>query len=130
MSDIQAAIGLAQLQDLQHRVDKKRVIFEKYAQAFEGLKTQSETSGAQSNRWLSAFVFENPLLTMNSLASYDIETRLSWKPMHLQPIFKDAISYLDGTSEYLFKSVLCLPSGVGLTEQQQDYVIDHLKKAT
>jgi dTDP-4-amino-4,6-dideoxygalactose transaminase len=51
-----------------------------------------------------------------------IETRLLWKPMHLQPVFKDYPFYGDGTSERLFDSGLCLPSSASLSDDQIHYV--------
>jgi dTDP-4-amino-4,6-dideoxygalactose transaminase len=51
-----------------------------------------------------------------------IETRPLWKPMHLQPVFKDCPFYGDGTSERLFNSGLCLPSGASLSDEQIHYV--------
>ncbi len=51
-----------------------------------------------------------------SLEKDNIESRPLWKPMHLQPVFKDCLAYMNGTAEYLFKQGLCLPSGSKLSK--------------
>ena len=54
------------------------------------------------------------------LEALDIEARPTWKPMHLQPVFQDCPSRLDGTSARIFERGLCLPSGSSLTPEDQD----------
>ena len=56
----------------------------------------------------------------------NIETRPLWKPMHQQPVFASAKSYLNGTSDKLFKNGLCLPSGSNLTEEEFDRIFKSL----
>jgi dTDP-4-amino-4,6-dideoxygalactose transaminase len=46
--------------------------------------------------------------------------------MHLQPVFSDAPAYTDGTSERLFHTGLCLPSGSNLTREQKNFVVDSI----
>ena len=57
------------------------------------------------------------------LDALGVETRPLWKPMHLQPVFKDAPAYVNGVSEQLFRCGLCLPSGPCVGEEQIEYVI-------
>jgi dTDP-4-amino-4,6-dideoxygalactose transaminase len=57
-----------------------------------------------------------------ALETKNIETRPLWKPMHLQPVFKDAPFYGNGTSERLFDIGLCLPSGPTLTDKDIERV--------
>ena len=52
-----------------------------------------------------------------------IETRPLWKPMHKQPVYKDAPAYVNGVSEELFKKGLCLPSGPCVTEEDVKYIV-------
>ena len=59
-----------------------------------------------------------------ALESHNIESRPLWKPMHLQPIFKDAPYYGTGVSEKLFASGLCLPSGSNMTRDEQNKVLE------
>ena len=54
----------------------------------------------------------------------NIESRPLWKPMHLQPVFKDCLAYTNGVSEALFRDGVCLPSGSALTEEELQRVCD------
>ena len=58
-----------------------------------------------------------------------IEARPLWKPMHKQPVYKDAAAYLNGVSESLFKVGLCVPSGPLVTEENVHYIADTIKDA-
>ena len=58
----------------------------------------------------------------------NIESRPLWKPMHLQPVYKDAPAYVNGVSEELFKKGLCLPSGPMVTDDDFDYIIETIKR--
>ncbi len=57
-----------------------------------------------------------------------IESRPLWKPMHKQPVYKDAPSYVNGVSETLFKRGLCLPSGPCVTDEQVAFITEEIKK--
>jgi len=137
MSDVQAAIGIGQLNEIEKRVAKKRKIFQTYQnalEAFDFISFQKEEEHGYSNRWLSCIRLsekapKNALTIKNILQKDKIETRLSWNPLHLQKAFHPSENYTDGTSEKLFQSVLCLPSGIGLTKRDQQYVIKKLKES-
>ena len=58
-----------------------------------------------------------------------IETRPLWKPMHKQPVYKNAPAYVNGVSEYFFKVGLCVPSGPCVSEEQVHYIVDCIKEA-
>ncbi len=58
-----------------------------------------------------------------------IESRPLWKPMHKQPVFKNAPSYTNGVSEAMFKRGLCLPSGPMVTDEDIAYIIENIKNA-
>ena len=58
----------------------------------------------------------------------NIESRPLWKPMHLQPVFKDCTSYVNGVSEDLFNRGLCLPSGTNMTTHNIRRVVDTIKE--
>ena len=62
-----------------------------------------------------------------ALAHENIESRPLWNPMHLQPIFKNCASYLNGVSEDLFNRGLCLPSDNKMTAEQQERIIEVIK---
>lgn len=55
-----------------------------------------------------------------------IEARPLWKPMHLQPVFRNAPAYCNGTSEELFRCGLCLPSGPCVTEEDVHYIVEQI----
>jgi UDP-N-acetylbacillosamine transaminase len=66
---------------------------------------------------------------MKKLRVNEIESRPLWNPMHLQPLFKNAKSYLNGRSEELFKKGLCLPSGTTLTKNQVKEICEIIKSS-
>ena len=59
----------------------------------------------------------------------DVEARPLWKPMHKQPVYKNAPAYVNGVSEYFFKVGLCVPSGPCVSEEQVRYIVDTIKNA-
>ena len=56
-----------------------------------------------------------------------IEARPVWKPMHKQPVYKDAPAYLNGVSEAIFKVGMCLPAGPYVTDEDVKYIVDTIK---
>lgn len=139
MSNVCAAIGRGQMEVLPERIQQRRKNYERYASELSvvpGFSFLPEPEGFFSNRWLTT-ILVNPDQTGGitredirlTLERENIESRPLWKPMHLQPIFKNAPFYGDGTSEKLFEQGLCLPSGSNMTAEEQDRVIYHIKKA-
>ena len=59
----------------------------------------------------------------------DVEARPLWKPMHKQPVYKNAPAYVNGVSEYFFKVGLCVPSGPCVSEEQVEYIVNCIKNA-
>jgi dTDP-4-amino-4,6-dideoxygalactose transaminase len=137
MSNICAGIGRGQMTVLQERVAKRREVFFKYQKFLNdipGVSFQNEPEEFFSNRWLTAIVL-NPAQAPNgvsnetvrlSLESQNIESRPLWKPMHLQPVFKEAPYYGNKISEDLFHKGLCIPSGSNLTEGEFDRIISNI----
>ena len=64
-----------------------------------------------------------------ALDAAGIESRPLWKPMHCQPVYKDAPAYVNGVSESLFKRGLCLPSGPCVTDEDVAYIVSCIKAA-
>ena len=64
-----------------------------------------------------------------ALDAAGIESRPLWKPMHKQPVYKDAPAYVNGVSEALFKVGLCLPSGPCVTDEDIKYIVEQIKAA-
>jgi len=140
MSNICAGIGRGQMEVLQQRVERRREIFDQYRQLLqgaEGISLLEEPAGYFSNRWLTTILID-PALTGGAdremlrlmLEKENIECRPLWKPMHLQPIFKDYPFYGDGTSERLFDQGLCLPSGSNMTDAEWDRITAVLNSFT
>lgn len=125
MSNIVAAIGRGQMEVLAQRVDRRREIFAMYREFFKEIpeiKFMPELANTRGNRWLSAFYMDKKLKTtpdelIKALEEHNIESRPLWKPMHSQPVFKDAPHLTNGFSEMLFERGLCLPSGSSMDDE-------------
>jgi dTDP-4-amino-4,6-dideoxygalactose transaminase len=140
MSNVLAGIGRGQLEVLNDRIIARRNNFERYKQFFSKynnngfhIQFQEEPVGFFSNRWLTCILVDsakNKGLTREvirlAMDVENIETRPLWKPMHQQPIFANAKSYLNGVSDNLFENGLCLPSGTNLTEADFTRIFDCL----
>lgn len=132
MSNIVAGIGRGQLEVIDERVAQRRANNEFYFRELghiKGINFLREFEGAFSNFWLTTIIVDDKLtggVTREdirlALEKQNIESRPLWKPMHLQPIFKDYPAYLDGTSEMLFEKGLCLPSGSNLTDNDRERI--------
>ena len=142
MSNVLAGIGRGQLRVLEQRVSQRRRVFERYREALADLpqmRWMPEPEDCHSTRWLSCFTLDGVYATerceyvMRALERHAIEARPVWKPMHLQPLFRQAPYFAHGpaqdVSARLFESGVCLPSGSNMSEEQQDRVIAHLRHA-
>lgn len=135
MSNICAGIGRGQMEVLPQRVLQRRANFDwykKHLADLDAIRFLEEPEGFYSNRWLTTVLVKHPVVTRETirtaLEKENIESRPLWKPMHCQPVFKDAPFYGDGTSEKLFNDGLCLPSGSNLTEGERDRILTEIKK--
>ena len=133
MSNVLAAIGVAQMKVIEDRVLKKREIFEWYKECLsdvEEIHMMPELKNSRGNRWLTALTFEKTDFNevMEGLEEINVESRPLWKPMHMQKLFKDAKSYLDGTSEALFTKGLCVASSTVMTKEDVKMICDKIKK--
>ena len=132
MSNIVAAIGRGQMEVVSERVTKKREIFEKYKTLLPNTTFMPEIAGSRGTRWLTCALFDDinqPNKIRVALNAKNIESRPLWKPMHLQPLFKDAPSVINGVSERLFQNGLCLPSGTALLDWQIELVAGYVLEA-
>lgn len=133
MSNILAAIGVAQMNVLHERITKRRQIFEWYREELDNISEitfMPELPDSLGNRWLTTLIFErtDPNHIRLSLEEENIESRPLWKPMHLQPLFKNALSTQNGTSQKFFEKGLCLPSGTQMNRDHVKRVCTLLKK--
>jgi len=137
MSNVVAGIGRGQLLHLEEHKARKREIYERYK---EGLKDLPLTMNpylpeSDPNFWLSCILLDEgvkvtPAQIMEKLNQENIESRPLWKPMHMQPVFKDndfIVANGQAVNEDLFARGLCLPSDIKMTELQQQQVIDIIK---
>lgn len=137
MSNVLAAIGRGQLKVLDERIRARRNIFGLYASRLadlDGVTFMPEASFGRSTRWLTALTVDPEQAgvaaadIIDDLASRNIEARPVWKPLHLQPLFRDCPYYPhsenESVSDKLFHNGLCLPSGSQMSENVQQRVID------
>ena len=133
MSNVLAAIGVAQMEVLDERVNRRREIFELYkAQLgkYEEIQFMPEIQGSRGNRWLTTLTFDktDPRKVIDQLEASNIESRPLWKPMHMQPLFTNDIVIEDGTSQRLFEQGICLPSGSSMKEKDIMRVCNTVEK--
>ena len=136
LSNVCAAIGLGQLEVLDERVMQKRKINEYYKNELSSINEISfldENEGIFSNFWLTTILLDkNSAIDREELRLHlekdNIESRPLWKPMHLQDIFSNCKSYVNGVSEDLFKRGLCLPSGTNMTNEEINRVVTKIKE--
>lgn len=137
MNNLAASIGLAQLEQLNAWVEKRRLINQRYKELLDGLpgiSFQEEQKGVFSNFWLSTILIDPEISGTTNInlrtefLNNDIETRFLWKPLHLQPVFKDMPFYGGNVAKSLFKKGLCLPSSVNLTFEDQEFIVSHIEK--
>lgn len=131
MSNVLAAIGVGQLEVIEERVAKKREIFGWYREFLGNIKEinfMPELENSRGNRWLTALTFEHtdPAKVMKALEEINVESRPLWKPMHQQPLFKDAIKIIDGTSDNLYAKGLCVASSTTMTREDVKMVCDKI----
>lgn len=132
LSNLLAAFGRGQLATLAERIDRRRHLRKLYEHAFadvDGVDLQPIADGQEPNYWLTCITVDPARAGFSAeslrihLEAHDIESRPTWKPMHLQPVFAHAPTRLDGTSERLYAKGLCLPSGSGMTDGDVDRVL-------
>ena len=132
LSNVLSAIGVAQMEVLKERVAQKRAIFDFYKKELEDINEiefMPEIENSRGNRWLTTLLFKktNPLKVIEALEMKNIESRPLWKPMHMQPLFKESLSFVDGTSEDMFARGICLPSPTALSHSELKRVVEVIK---
>jgi dTDP-4-amino-4,6-dideoxygalactose transaminase len=138
MSNVIAGIGRGQMIVLDEWVDKRRAMHRFYQRILAnvaGIEFLTEPSNDYfSNYWLTALTIDKAILGFDReavrlhLLNDNIESRPLWKPMHMQPVFKDYPYYGDRLSERLFENGLCLPSGSSLTQLELDRIEESLNR--
>jgi dTDP-4-amino-4,6-dideoxygalactose transaminase len=129
LSNLLAAVGRAQLRDLDRRVATRRAINARYRRELAdlpGWQFMPEATFGVSNCWLTCATVSSERLrdqVLDGLAAENIEARPVWKPMHLQPVFARFRAIGGAVAERLFQHGLCLPSGSGLKSEDISRVI-------
>ena len=135
LSNLLAALGRAQLTRLDEMIARRRAVREAYRELFApvpGVRIFGGDDDAEDNCWLTSVVVDADTAGWTAahlraaLDAADIESRPLWKPMHLQPVFADAPTQLNGNAQRLFETGLTLPSGSALTTAQIDRTLDAL----
>lgn len=141
MSNIVAGIGRGQMEVLEERIEKKKEIFTLYKEAFKEisqLEMAKEMDYGQSNYWLSIMTIDEksevrPKDIIEVLENNNIEARHIWKPMHMQPYYKEYKFFNhndeneESVSEKVFRKGICLPSDTKMTIKEQKKVINLIK---
>ncbi len=136
MSNIVAGIGRGQIRVLKERINKKKEIFTNYKNAFKEIKEiemMPILNYGEPNYWLSCITLSEkgsikPIDIINALEKENIEARLIWKPMHLQPFYREykffSIEDSIPIAEKIFNQGLCLPSDTKMEEEDINRVIE------
>jgi len=136
LSTILAAIGRGQLRVLEERVLARRRNFDRYVELMgeqPGLTFMPEAPYGRCTRWLTVVQIDEkefgttPEQIRLALERENIECRPVWKPMHLQPVFKNCRSIAGSVSKDLFNRGLCLPSGSSLTDSDIERIVDVIR---
>lgn len=130
LSNLLAAVGRAQLRDLDRRIDVRRTHNRRYRAALANLpgwELMPEAPYGRSTCWLTCATVD-PVdgnsrdAVIARLRNEDIESRPVWKPLHLQPAFRSCRVIRGTIAEDLFSRGICLPSGSSLTSSDLDRV--------
>ena len=125
LSNVLAALGRSQLERIDATVERRREVRDHFRVGLEGLDgiwVQQDPPWGRSNAWLTVVRFDleknvdAPTRVREALEECNIESRPIWKPMHQQPVFAGARSFLSGAANSVYASGLCLPSGPGITD--------------
>ncbi|MEM9564895.1 MAG: aminotransferase class I/II-fold pyridoxal phosphate-dependent enzyme [Actinomycetota bacterium] len=137
LSNVLAALGRAQLRDLDARVDRRRELNRRYRHLLAevpGVTFMPEADGCRSTFWLTCLTIDPERAdgidrdrVRLALEGDDIEARPVWKPMHRQPVYTTAPALLNGVADRLFERGLCLPSGSGMGDDEVERVFDSLR---
>ena len=138
MSNIVAGIGRGQLKVLDERLAQKKHIYDTYKEGFKDIsdiKMAPIPENTKPNFWLSVLTIKEnskvkPIDIMEALEKENIESRPVWKPMHMQPVFKD-YDFIkveeEPVSTELFENGVCLPSDTKMSDVEQNRVIEIIK---
>lgn len=140
LSNVLAGIGVGQMNVLEERIEKKRLIFEEYKKAFEGIKElemMNISKNGEPNYWLSVALLSKeskvkPIDVILHLEENNIEARNVWKPMHLQPVFEKydfvGVENDKSVAKDLYERGICLPSDTKMNIEDIQRVVKIVKE--
>lgn len=135
LTNVAAALGVAQLEQLPAFLARKRQIVQTYSQALRGLPVSGppQVDGASPSFWLVSVLLEDGApdreVVLDRLAAEGVQARALWPPLHQQQPYRDAPRLGGSVADDLYGRGLSLPCSVGLTEEQQSRVVDALHQA-
>jgi perosamine synthetase len=136
LTNIQAALGCAQLEYLDDFIRSKRKIAEGYSNKLSqcaGISPMQEASWAHSIFWLYTILVTqekyglDSRMLLHKLAKGGIQTRPLWQPLHRSQVYLNCQAYHCDSAEKLYRQALSLPCSVGLSEVQQSKVLNMIK---
>lgn len=140
MSNISACIGRGQLEFIAQKLERRKQIHATYSRELGGIPARIKNAAKKgaSNNWLSLLFLDSDdcrltIEVVTRMQNAEIECRPAWKPMHMQPLFREAVyfSHYEDNSlnvgEMIFRRTICLPSGDGMRESEQAEVIVELR---
>ena len=136
MTNLNAAVGCAQLENLNYFLQRKKDISDRYQNELAnitGVLPFPKKEWAESACWFSGVLldpkyYKETNIIFSSIAEKGIEVKPFWRPIHLQPPYSHCIKENLENSESLWKQVLVLPCSTHLTNEQQTYVIKTVEK--
>jgi len=132
MCNINAAIVLGQLEQLNEKIVKKKQIRAWYKEHLKSFARVKMIQGEEDNAWLTCVEIpstSSPEKIVACLEKENIESRRLWNPMHQQPVFKEYTAYLNGHADSIFSTGICLPSGTKLLEKDIIHISDIIKRS-
>jgi perosamine synthetase len=137
LTNLQAALGCAQLEQLDSFVVSRQSLLRRYRETLDqipGLRMIREASWATTNAWLSTLLVDETIYGQSSrqlmrrLYKAGIESRPLWQPIHLSPAYKGSVHVPCPVAERLYIQALSLPSSSSLIKEEQDYVISQIER--
>ncbi len=132
MSNLLAALGVAQLHGLDRRMARRHAVNAAYREALgdlPGIRFMPRAPYGEPNDWLTCVLIDPDQFGAGredvrlALEAHDIEARPTWKPLHLQPLFADTPTVGGDVAARIFDHGLCLPSGSNLSDDDLGRVI-------
>ena len=141
MSNVCAGIGRGQMTVLEDHIAHHKHVQELYKELLkdvEGITLHEQPADPRydANFWLCAATIDPKVRIKGQENAYKevvknkkVECRPVWKPMHKQPVYKDAPAYVNGVSESIFKIGFCLPAGPYVSDDDVKYIVESIKEA-